>query len=74
MEYFELDQGNPVLKRMNFLNGRVDAISVDNNLNIKNANIIASEHQGNIISRNLDCTEISKIFFSIYNFGYICLK
>jgi hypothetical protein len=67
MEYFELDQGNPVLKRMNFLNGRVDAISVDNNLNIKNANIIASEHQGNIISRNLDCTEISKIFFSNYN-------
>ena len=67
MEYLELDERNPILKRMNFLNGRVDAISDDNNFNIKKANIKASEHQGNIISRNLDSTEVSKIFFSINN-------
>ena len=25
MEYLELDESNPILHRMNFLNGRVDA-------------------------------------------------
>ena len=56
---------------MNFLNGRVDAITQENDLIIKNANIKASEHQGNIISRNLDYTEVSKVFFSIDNINIL---
>jgi hypothetical protein len=71
MEYLELDEKNPILNRMNFLNGRVDAISNNNNLNIEKANIKASEHQGNIISRNLDSTDVSKIFFSVDNINIL---
>jgi hypothetical protein len=71
MEYLELDEKNPILNRMNFLNGRVDAISNNNNLNIEKANIEASEHQGNIISRNLDSTDVSKIFFSVDNINIL---
>jgi hypothetical protein len=66
MEYLELDESNPVLHRMNFLNGRVDATN-KSTLNIDRARIKASEHQINVISRNLDCTEVSKVFFSIDN-------
>ena len=66
MEYLELDESNPILHRMNFLNGRVDATN-DSALNIEKARVKASEHQINVISRNLDCTEVSKIFFSIDN-------
>ena len=66
MEYLELDESNPVLHRMNFLNGRVDATN-KSTLNIDRARVKASEHQINVISRNLDCTEVSKIFFSIDN-------
>jgi hypothetical protein len=71
MEYLELDEKNPILNRINFLNGRVDAISNNNNLNIEKANIKASEHQGNIISRNLDSTDVSKIFFSVDNINIL---
>ena len=71
MEYLKLDESNPILHRMNFLNGRVDAISNNNNLNIEKANIKASEHQGNIISRNLDSTDVSKIFFSVDNINIL---
>ena len=66
MEYLELDESNPVLHRMNFLNGRIDATN-KSTLNIDKARVKASEHQINVISRNLDCTEVSKIFFSIAN-------
>jgi hypothetical protein len=66
MEYLELDESNPVLHRMNFLNGRVDATN-KSTLNIDRARVKASEHQINVISRNLDCTEVSKVFFSIDN-------
>ena len=66
MEYLELDESNPILHRMKFLNGRVDATN-GSALNIEKARVKASEHQINVISRNLDCTEVSKIFFSIDN-------
>ena len=66
MEYLELDESNPVLHRMNFLNGRIDATN-KSTLNSDKARVKASEHQINVISRNLDCTEVSKIFFSIAN-------
>jgi len=67
MEYFELDEGNPTLNRMNFINGRVDATNNTNTLDIKKAVVKASEHQANIISRNLDCTAVSNVFFSLDN-------
>ncbi len=66
MEYLKLDESNPILHRMNFLNGRVNATN-GSALNIEKARVKASEHQINVISRNLDCTEVSKIFFSIDN-------
>jgi hypothetical protein len=65
MEYLELDEENS-LKDTNLLNGRVDAVTI-NNLKFNNAFNKASEHQGNIISRSLDCTEVSKLFFSLKN-------
>ena len=65
MEYLELDEENS-LKDMNYLNGRVDAVTI-NNLKFDNAVNTASEHQANIISRNLDSTEVSKLFFSLKN-------
>lgn len=65
MEYLELDEENS-LKDMNYLNGRIDAITI-NNLKFDNAINKASEHQANIISRNLDSTEVSKLFFSLKN-------
>jgi hypothetical protein len=65
MEYLELDEENS-LKDTNLLNGRVDAVTI-NNLRFNNAVNKASEHQANIISRSLDCTEVSKLFFSLNN-------
>ena len=65
MEYLELDEENS-LKDMNYLNGRIDAVTI-NNLKFDNAINKASEHQANIISRNLDSTEVSKLFFSLKN-------
>jgi len=71
MEYFELDEGNPTLNRMNFINGRVDATNNTNTLDIKKAVVKASEHQANIISRNLDCTAVSNVFFSLDNINLL---
>lgn len=65
MEYLELDEENS-LKDTNLLNGRVDAVTI-NNLKFNNAFNKASEHQANIISRSLDSTEVSKLFFSLKN-------
>jgi hypothetical protein len=65
MEYLELDEENS-LKDTNLLNGRVDAVTI-NNLKFNNAVNKASEHQSNIISRSMDCTEVSKLFFSLKN-------
>jgi len=65
MEYLELDEENS-LEDMNYLNGRVDAVTI-NNLKFNNAINKASEHQANIISRNLDSNEVSKLYFSLKN-------
>jgi hypothetical protein len=65
MEYLELVEEES-LKDMNYLNGRVDAVT-NNNMKFNNAVTKASEHQANIISRNLDSTEVSKLFFSLKN-------
>ena len=70
MEYLELDESNPVLHRMNFLNGRIDATN-NSAFNIEKSRIKASEHEINVISRNLDCTEVSKLFFSIDNINLL---
>lgn len=67
MEYSEFNERNSEINKKAYFNGRVDAMTNDNNLDIKKAISIASEHQSNIISRNLDCTQISKIFLSISN-------
>jgi hypothetical protein len=52
---------------MNFLNGRVNAITNVNNYNIKTAPEKSSENNTNIISRNINCTDVSSIFFSDSN-------
>jgi hypothetical protein len=52
---------------MNFLNGRVNAITNVNNYNIKTVPEKSSENNTNIISRNINCTDVSSIFFSDSN-------
>jgi hypothetical protein len=52
---------------MNFLNGRVNAITNVNNYNIKAVPEKSSENNTNIISRNINCTDVSSIFFSNSN-------
>lgn len=68
MNYFELNDDNPITE---LINGRVNAY--DNNLNydLKKAVNKATEHQTNIISRNLNCTGVSKIFFSEDNINLL---
>lgn len=50
---------------MNFLNGRVNAVTNVNNYNFKNVNESTTENNVNIISRNMNCTDVSSIFFLI---------
>ena len=52
---------------MNFLNGRVNAVTPVNNYNIKTNVENSSENSTNIISRNMNCTDVSSIFFSDKN-------
>jgi len=68
MNYFELNDDNPITE---LINGRVNAY--DNNLDydLKKAVNKATEHQTNIISRNLNCTGVSKIFFSEDNINLL---
>ena len=56
---------------MDFLNGRVDAVSKVEDYKLNLAIDKATEHQINIISRNLNCTEVSKIYFSIDNINLL---
>jgi hypothetical protein len=56
---------------MDFLNGRVDAVSKVEDYRLNQAIDKATEHQINIISRNLNCTEVSKIYFSIDNINLL---
>lgn len=52
---------------MDFLNGRVNAVTNVNNYNFKNVNESTTENNVNIISRNMNCTDVSSIFFSNNN-------
>jgi len=72
MEYFNFDLScyNEPINAFN-ANGRVDANNYNNNYNIKEAVNKATEHHINIISRNINCTEVSKIFFSIQNINLL---
>jgi hypothetical protein len=52
---------------MNFLNGRVNAVTPVNNYNFKTNVVNSSENNTNIISRNMNCTDVSSIYFSDKN-------
>lgn len=52
---------------MNFLNGRVNALMPVNNYNFTATAEIPTESTANIISRNMNCTDVSAIFFSDTN-------
>jgi hypothetical protein len=52
---------------MNFLNGRVNALMPVNNYNYTATAEIPTESTANIISRNMNCTDVSTIFFSDNN-------
>jgi Family of unknown function (DUF5761) len=52
---------------MDFLNGRVNAITNVNNYNLKNIIENTTENNTNIISRNINCTDVSSMFFSDKN-------
>ena len=52
---------------MNFLNGRVNALMPVNNYNFTATAEIPTESTANIISRNMNCTDVSTIFFSDNN-------
>ena len=68
MEYFNFNGDNPISE---LINGRVNAMDTDNNYKIKKAVDKATEHQSNIISRNLNCTGVSKVFFSMENINLL---
>jgi hypothetical protein len=52
---------------MNFLNGRVNALTPVHNYTIKSNVDKSSENSTNIISRNINCTDVSSVFFSDKN-------
>ena len=68
MEYLNFNGDNPIPE---LINGRVNAIDRNNDYKIKKAVDKATEHQTNIISRNLNCTGVSKIFFSMENINLL---
>jgi hypothetical protein len=68
MEYFNFIGDNTISE---LINGRVNAMDTDNNYKIKIAVDKATEHQSNIISRNLNCTGVSKVFFSMENINLL---
>jgi hypothetical protein len=71
MEYLDLDTTNTGFNGMNSLNGRVNAVSQVTDYRFEKAVDKATEHQINIISRNLNCTEVSKMYFSIDNINLL---
>ena len=52
---------------MNFLNGRVNAFTPVDNYNVRPASESLTENNTNLISRNINCTDVSSIFFSDNN-------
>lgn len=49
---------------MDFLNGRVNAVSAVMNYNFKTTPENTTENNTNLISRNMNCTDVSAIFLS----------
>ena len=70
MEYFKLYEDLDISEN-NLMNGRVNAMSKVNNYKLENSILKATEHQSNIISRNLNCTGVSKLFFSMENINLL---
>jgi len=52
---------------MDFLNGRVNAISEVINYNLKATPEKITENNTNLISRNMNCTDVSAVYFSDTN-------
>jgi len=52
---------------MDFLNGRVNAVSAVSSYNFKKAQENTTENNTNLISRNMNCTDLSAIFLSDEN-------
>jgi len=52
---------------MDFLNGRVNAVSAVASYNFKTAPENTTENNTNLISRNMNCTDLSAIFLSDNN-------
>jgi hypothetical protein len=52
---------------MDFLNGRVNAITQVINYNLKTTPDNLTENNTNLISRNMNCTDVSAVFFSDHN-------
>jgi hypothetical protein len=71
MEYFDFLTTNREPNNTGNFNGRVDAISKVDDYKFDLAVDKATEHQINIISRNLNCTEVSKVFFSLDNINLL---
>ena len=70
MEYFKLYEDSDISDN-NLMNGRVNAISKVDNYKLEKSILKATEHQTNIISRNLNCTGVSKLFFSMENINLL---
>jgi hypothetical protein len=68
MEYFNFNSDN---LETDLINGRVNAVDNNNDYKLKQAINKATEYQTNIISRNLNCTGVSKIFFSMENINLL---
>ena len=52
---------------MDFLNGRVNAISEVINYNLKATSEKITENNTNLVSRNMNCTDVSAVYFSDTN-------
>ena len=64
MDYLDFSSDNPV---SNMINGRVNAVDTVDNYKLKQSIDKSTEYQTNIISRNLNCTRVSSVFFSMDN-------
>jgi len=56
---------------MDFLNGRVNALMPVNNYNLTAPVENITENNTNMISRNMNCTDVSSIFFSVTNINLL---
>lgn len=68
MDYLDFSSDNPV---SNMINGRVNAVDTVDNYKLKQSIDKSTEYQTNIISRNLNCTRVSSVFFSMDNINLL---